>query len=151
MLADSNTSMRILQTDHPQHQTAMNAVRTLARRGETLCIVPQNLVEVWAVATRPVGAANGLGLSTEEATAALQRIKNLFTVLADTEGLYDRWEALVVRHRVSGKATHDARIVAAMMEHGQTAILTFNTKDFTRYPGIKVVHPADVVAENPQP
>lgn len=146
MLVDSNTSLRILQTDHPQHQTAMDAVSILARRGEKLCVVPQNLVEVWAVATRPAEARSGLGLRTEEATAALQRLKDLFTVLADTEAIYDVWEDLVVKHRVSGKATHDARIVAAMKEHGQASILTFNTGDFIRYPGIEVVHPADVAA-----
>ncbi len=144
MLVDSNLCLRILHEDHPQHQTAIEAVSILTQRGEELCVVPQNLIEIWAVATRPVKATNGLGLSTQEAVEALQTIKGNFTVLADMEGLYRRWEALVIRHQVSGKATHDARIVAAMLEHGQTSILTFNTGDFTRYPGIDVVHPADV-------
>lgn len=64
--------------------------------------------------------------------------------MADTEQIYDAWEALAVKHRVSGKATHDARIVAAMQVQGLNSILTFNTGDFARYPGIEVVHPADV-------
>ncbi len=89
MLVDSNTSLRILQPGHPQHQTALDAVRTLARRGEALCVFPQNLVEVWAVATRPVIANNGLGMSTGEAAHALGQLKDLFTVLAEREQTYD--------------------------------------------------------------
>lgn len=146
MLVDSNTSLRILQTDHPQHRIAIDAVRILARRGEELCVAPQNLVEIWAVATRPVTTQNGLGLSTEEAVDALRFIKDAFKMLPDTEELYRTWETLVIRYRVSGKATHDARIVAAMTEHGQKSILTFDTGDFKRYADIEPVHPADVIA-----
>jgi predicted nucleic acid-binding protein len=146
VLVDSNTSLRILQPQHPQHTTALEAVRILARRGEELCIVPQNLVEVWAVATRPATTHNGLGMNTEQAAAALQRLKDLFTVLADNDKTYDAWEVLVIKHRVSGKATHDARIVAAMQVHGLTSILTFDKGDFARFTDIEVVHPADVTA-----
>ena len=103
------------------------------------------------MATRPIIAKNGLGMSTEKAVEALQLLKNLFTVLAEKDEVYGVWEALVAKHRVSGKATHDARLVAAMQVHGLTSILTFNTSDFTRFPGIEVVHPADVVASNVQP
>lgn len=65
MLVDSNVSLHILQPDHPQHDTATGAIRNLAKQGEPLYIVPQNLVEVWTVATKPIGAGNGLGMSTE--------------------------------------------------------------------------------------
>jgi predicted nucleic acid-binding protein len=47
-----------------------------------------------------------------------------------------------VTHGVSGKTTHDARLVAAMIANRITHILTFNADDFARYAGIKVVHPA---------
>jgi len=51
-----------------------------------------------------------------------------------------------MRQRVVGKTTHDARLVAAMKVHGLNSIPTFDTGDFKRYPGIEVVHPADVAA-----
>ena len=44
-------------------------------------------------------------------------------------------------HGVSGKKTHDARLVAAMTVHRIDHILTFNTDDFARYTGIQVLHP----------
>jgi predicted nucleic acid-binding protein len=64
--------------------------------------------------------------------------------LPDTPALFPEWERLVVQHSVSGKNTHDARIVAAMNIHGVTQILTFNDGDFKRYPGITSLTPASV-------
>ncbi len=54
------------------------------------------------------------------------------------------WERLVTQHAVSGKFTYDARIVAAMNIHGITHLLTFNSDDFKRYPGITAVSPSDI-------
>jgi hypothetical protein len=47
----------------------------------------------------------------------------------------------VLAHAVSGAQVHDARLVAAMHVHGLTHLLTLNVPDFTRYPGITIVHP----------
>jgi len=61
--------------------------------------------------------------------------------LPDSDNVYAEWRRLVVAHGVSGKKTHDTRLVAAMSVHGVAHILTFNTDDFTRYAGIIVLDP----------
>jgi predicted nucleic acid-binding protein len=60
--------------------------------------------------------------------------------------LCDEWRRIVVAYQVSGKSSHDARLVAAMNVHGITQVLTFNVKDFARYPGIQAIHPRDAAA-----
>jgi predicted nucleic acid-binding protein len=130
---------------HPQRETARSAIKALTARGHELQLVPQNLMELWVVATRPVGQ-NGLGLSIPEATSELMRLKSMFPLLPDTPAIYPVWENLVIRYGVSGKPAHDARLVAAMQVHGLTAILTFDRTGFSRYAGIEVVHPADAAA-----
>jgi predicted nucleic acid-binding protein len=125
------------------HPDTVAATSHLLKNGEELYGFPQNLIEFWAVATRPAGA-NGLGMTTAQAETELARVKSLFRLLPDTPEIYSEWETLVVRHGVSGKNTHDARIVAAMIVHGMSDLLTFNTGDFKRYPGINIVSPADV-------
>jgi predicted nucleic acid-binding protein len=120
-------------------------MRALRSRGVEFQLVPQNLFELWVVATRPV-AQNGLGWSTDEAAAEVRRLKGVFTVLPDSAAIYDVWEELVVRNRVSGKPAHDARLVAAMIVHGVRSILTFDRTGFSRFAGIEVVHPADVIS-----
>jgi predicted nucleic acid-binding protein len=51
---------------------------------------------------------------------------------------------LVLTHNVSGRQVHDAHLVAIMQAHSITSILTFNGADFKRYPGITVLHPAQI-------
>ena len=143
VLLDTNILTRSAQPAHSMHKDALDAVGLLRIRGEELCIVPQNLIEFWAVATRPL-SANGLQMATVQAKAELARIKSLFRFLADTPTIYDEWEKLVAQHAVSGKNSYDARIVAAMNVHGLKQLLTFNAADFKRYQGITVVSPAAV-------
>ena len=123
----------------------MRAFEILPRRGRELHIVPQNLTELWVVATRPA-SQNGLGLSTAEAAIELMRLKSMFPVLPDPPGIYPVWESLVIQYRVAGKPAHDARLVAAMLVHGLTTILTFDRTGFSRYAGIEVLNPADAAS-----
>lgn len=142
-----DTSILVRQADplSPQHTIALDALDSLRDQTETLCVFEQNMIEFWAVATRP-RSVNGLGLSTSETDAERLRLEALFTLLPDPTGLYTRWVQIVNRFGVSGKPTHDARIVAAMLAHGLTHILTFNVRDFQRYApiGIVAVAPATV-------
>jgi hypothetical protein len=62
-----------------------------------------------------------------------------------------RGDILVVDHGVSGKQLydtrfHDARLVAAMIVHGITPLLTLDAGDFSRFPEITAVHPRVLVA-----
>jgi predicted nucleic acid-binding protein len=142
-LLDTNILLRVSQTNHTMHQDAMNALRILRSQGETLCVLPQNLIEYWAVATRPV-ASNGLGYSFDEAQDEIKEFKKLFAILPDTAAIFLEWETLVKSHQVIGKQAHDARIAAAMIAHQVTNLLTFNTADFKRFSGIAATDPKDI-------
>ncbi len=145
MLVDTSVLIRTLQPHHPLYTPADRAIRLLPGRSKRLHIVAQNLIELWVVATRPFGE-NGLGMTPTEAAAELGRIKAMFFFLPETPAIYPAWEALVLEHAVSGKASHDARLVAAMQVHGLTAVLTFDKTGFSRFPGIEVIHPLEVLA-----
>jgi predicted nucleic acid-binding protein len=143
VLVDTSTLLRFLQPLHSQHEVARSAIKALMDRGRELHIAPQNLVELWVVATRPA-EQNGLGITPSAVAAELARLKSMFVLLPETPAIYAIWEALVTRHQVSGKPAHDARLVATMQANGLTAILTFDKSGFSRYPGIEVVHPEQV-------
>jgi predicted nucleic acid-binding protein len=145
LLLDTSTLLRTLQLRHPQYETATRALEILPAQGRDLHIVPQNLIELWVVATRPV-EQNGLGLTPGAAAVEVARLKNMFVLLPETPAIYPVWESLVTQHQISGKPAHDARLVAAMQVHGLTAILTFDRSGFSRFPGIEVLHPAEVAA-----
>jgi predicted nucleic acid-binding protein len=142
-LVDTNILLRSAQPSHPMHADATRAVSELLAQGEILSVIPQNIIEYWAVATRPV-EANGLGMSVEETAAEVKRLQIIFQILPDNADIFTEWKRLVSEHEVKGKEVHDARIVAAMLAHRVTHLLTFNTADFKRYTEISAVNPKDV-------
>lgn len=145
VLLDANVALRFSEPQHPHHQTARQATHALRRAGHDLVVAPQTLYEFWSVATRPT-ENNGLGLSIQEAQVELVDLKRLFRLLRDERGVYSEWEHLVIGLEVKGKRAHDARLVAAMIRHGVTHLLTFNLQDFARYPSITILPPGDVAS-----
>jgi predicted nucleic acid-binding protein len=143
VLVDTNLLIRTLQPHHPLYRIASGAIAVLRSQNRRLYLVPQNLIEFWTVATRPIGV-NGLGLSVTAARTEVERLERFFTVLPETPALYPAWKRLVFEHQVSGKPTYDARLIAAMQVHGIHSILTFNPSDFKRYAGVEVIDPAEV-------
>ena len=140
---DSNVLAFLADPRSPFHVTANLATEGLSHRGDSLAIFAQNLIEFWAVATRPI-SSNGLGFSTLQATAEIAKIRNLFQLIPESPEIYPEWQRLVTVHQVSGKNVHDARIAAQMRVNNIDNILTFNVKDFVRYADINVIEPASV-------
>lgn len=142
-LADSNILLRLTQKTHQHYPIVKNAVINLRTQGEEICIVPQNLIEFWAVATRPV-LSNGLGLTTTETQSEISKFRRLFKFYDDESDIFDKWENLVAKHQVLGKNVHDARLAAAMLKHNISHLLTLNIKDLKRFTEINVIDPHDI-------
>lgn len=111
--------------------------------GHHLCVASQSLVEFWAVGTRPI-AYNGLGLKLVDVEKILSGMETTFVCLSDSESVHEEWRRLVTAYGVSGKKTYDARLVASMLVHNVSHILTFNIADFSRYSEITVIDPRSV-------
>lgn len=142
ILVDTNVWVRTLRPDDPQHLAAVDAVTSLRTAGHLLVVVPQVFYELWSVSTRPI-INNGLGFSTEQSLEDQRRILESAELLEDDSGVFDAWRDLVSKYEVIGKQAHDARLVAAMIRHGVTHLLTFNGQDFARFAEISILAPAD--------
>src|SRR5215813_2332787 len=70
-LVDTNVLLRLIQQSHAMHADARRAATTLTRQGNQLSIIAQNLIEFWAVATRPT-VNNGLALSIADTVAHIK-------------------------------------------------------------------------------
>ena len=110
VLADSNVLPRVFQRHNPMHGAAWAAVKKLNAQQE-LVLAPQNIVELWVVATRPI-EQNGLGMTPARAAMYLVRINRNFPILHDTPEFQQEWKRLVVEYQVSGKKAHDTWLVA---------------------------------------
>jgi len=143
ILLDTNILLRFCNPTSPRHADVERAVARLRLRGDLPSITTQNIIEFWAVATRPVDV-NGLNWSVQKTASEIDQLLNTFPLLKDSPDILLHWLTLVKAHDIKGKKVHDARLVATMQVHGVTHLLTFNTDDFKSYPNISLLHPNDV-------
>jgi predicted nucleic acid-binding protein len=147
ILLDTNLLGRMTDSGDPQCAATRHAITILRGKQERLIIVPQNLYEFWAVATRrpgaPPGGQNGLGMTTDQASQWLRFFQRRFSLLSDREELLAHWHALVAKMQIRGLRSHDARLVAAMRSYGITRLLTYNRDDFKGF-SITIIDPASL-------
>lgn len=144
-LVDTNVLLRWSDRTNPSHGDCAEAIERIIAHNGRVYTCAQVLIEYWAVATRPVHL-NGFGFSTLDASSSLAEARRVFICLPEPPDMADRWERAVSEHNVLGKQAHDARLVALMLSHGITQLLTLNAPDFARYPEIKTLTPAEVLA-----
>ncbi|MCI0357218.1 MAG: PIN domain-containing protein [Planctomycetaceae bacterium] len=150
-LVDTNVLVRYANTADQAHALAVEALLELHRRNETLFIAPQNVVEFWSVATRPV-ASNGLGMTDVEVAETVELLEIEFPLVAETPEIYAALRRLLKNVQVVGKQIHDARLVAICQANQIGSLLTFNGRHFSRFAvatDFKVVEPASVVDRRP--
>lgn len=143
-LIDTSLLARLANTADAQYAIAAWAVVELHRRGESLHVTPQALVEFRSVATRPINL-NGLGLSADDAAVQAAGFEATFPLLAETPDVYPAWKRVVEGLGIIGKQVHDARLIAVCHVHGVSHLLTFNVAHFARTarfgPAVVVVDP----------
>lgn len=143
-MADTNILLRFVAPNDPNHALVRDVIYSLLTGSLEVCYTSQNLAEFWNVCTRPITARSGFGLSVEETDLRAKVIESYLTFLPDSEAVHLEWRRLVVTYSVMGVKVHDARLVATMLVHGVTDILTFNTDDFKRFSQITAVHPTAI-------
>lgn len=143
-LIDTNVLLRLRDKDDPRCTECVAAIDKIKSQNERLLVCAQVLIEFWVVLTRPCDV-NGCGLSFEDASTALNKVRGTFRCLTEPVDMADRWQQIIVANTTMGKTAHDARIAALMLAHGITHILTLNPADFARYDGITPVTPQQIV------
>lgn len=114
------------------------ALDALLLRGDSVYIAPQNLIEFQSLATRPTDV-NGLGYTPQQANNKARQIEAFFPLLPDIPEIYPHWRKLMEKYEISGRAVHDARLVAVMMAHNITHLVTMNAKHFQRFTEITLI------------
>ncbi len=138
-VVDTNVLVQSTAVAAPEHARARMAVARLRAQGP-VAVTRQILREYLAATTRPQSWSRALTLT--EATADTDTFIRRFAVLEDGQAVWDELMGLTRSFSFGGKQVHDANIVATMLAHGETRLLTFNAADFRRFvPLIEVVAP----------
>jgi predicted nucleic acid-binding protein len=139
-LADTNLLLRLADPESLQHPIATQALAHLLSQGDEVYVTPQNFIEFWAVATRPVDA-NGFGWNRERTAQEVTELQRRFPMLPDSAEIFPCWLELVTQLPVHGKRVHDARLAAVLEAHAIDHLITFNTTDFTVFPSLSLIDP----------
>jgi len=100
-LADTNLLLRLADPNSEQHAVATQALARLLGQGNEVYLTPQNFIEFWAVATRPV-EGNGFGWTSERTAKEVADLQERFPILPDSPEVFARWLDLVQRFPVRG-------------------------------------------------
>ncbi len=146
VLLDTGILLRLFERLDPNYSDLQAVLKLLWTRGDELVITPQNAVEFWNVSTRPATARGGYGQSIAKTRARLMAIERICRVLPETPATFVEWKGLVVAHSIVGASVHDARIVAQMAVWKIGKIVTLNSADFRRFPGIDVQTPRELLS-----
>ena len=113
------------------------------------CCTSQNIEEFWSVLTRPADR-NGYGMPAEAVLMRVRSLESKFRLLPELPSVHPTWRRLLLVHGVTGSHVRDAHLAASMIVHGVRRILTFNTKEFSRFSAVQPLHPRDFVRASQQ-
>jgi toxin-antitoxin system PIN domain toxin len=130
---DTNVLVYATAAGSPFHVRAREALARLAST-DPFAISRQVLREYLAVTTRPQVWARPLALA--EALTDTDSFSRRFTILEDGLPVWEQLALLGRRFSFGGRQVHDANIVATMLAHGETRLLTFNDVDFRRFSSV---------------
>lgn len=140
MFVDTNILVYATQLASPSRDVARKALERSARREARLCVSRQVLREYLAVVTRPQLFAKPVPMP--DALADVAGFAKDFDILEDGPAVGAQLIQLCRTVAVAGRQVHDANIVATMLAHGETRLLSANRSDFQRFGSlIEVVEP----------
>ncbi|HYX24522.1 MAG TPA: PIN domain-containing protein [Thermoanaerobaculia bacterium] len=127
---DTNVLIYATNAQSPWNQQATAVLNEARQRGVNFVISPQILREYLVSATR---AAPSPLLSSAEALENVELFQKEFRIVSDTPDVAANLVTLVRQYGVLGKQVHDTNIVAVMLTHGVSRLLTHNVADFARF------------------
>lgn len=142
LLLDSNILVYALNASAPQHKECRRLVEAALAGRIHAVLVPQVLVEAYAILTDRRRVEKPLDGRT--AWQELEICRLAIPLLDWGERTMELLGLLVEEHKIAGQYIFDALLVAQMQAHGVRTICTYNTRDFDRFPGIRAIPPARV-------
>ena len=140
-----DTNILLIATDEsrPHHRFARKVIATHNRSGIHLGVSGQIIREYLVVATR-VSEANGLGLGPNEALSNVEVFGQRLVFFDETEAVSNELRLLIGSCELTGKRIHDANVVATMLTHGLSKLITENKGDFSVFSDIETFGLAEI-------
>jgi predicted nucleic acid-binding protein len=144
ILLDTNVLVYALNGDAEQHANCRTVLELAAGDRIPAVLVPQILIECYAVITSPRRLARPL--SSLQAQRALAAIRNAVPVEPVPSSFLDDVDLLLTEQPRGGRDIFDLALAAQMRRHGIPEICTCSGSDF-QLPGIRPLSPSQALAQ----
>lgn len=146
---DTNVMVYAHVAESPRHASALSALKQLYETEIDSCISGQVLREFLVTLTRPKVFTKPPSRQT-----VVERTRHLthhFHIREEGHAVTVKLLELMDGFEIAGKQVHDANIVATMLVHGITQVLTHNITDFARFSSLITVLPLTLweASQNP--
>jgi toxin-antitoxin system PIN domain toxin len=137
---DTNILVYAHREDAPFHDKAALRLATLAEGRAAWAIPWPCLHEFLSVTTHPriYDPPTPLSVALDAVDAWLETPG--LALLAESDQHWTTLRALLTTGRIAGPQVHDARIAALCQQHGVRELWSAD-RDFSRFPGLRVVNP----------
>jgi uncharacterized protein len=137
---DTNLLIYAHREDSPFHESAFERIAGLAAGSATWAIPWPCIHEFFAIATHPriYVPPTPLSAALDQVDAWLESPS--LVLLAESAEHWSILRALLGDARITGPQVHDARVAALCRQHGVRELWSAD-RDFTRFPGLRVVNP----------
>lgn len=143
LLLDTNVLVYAINTSAPQHAPSRALVEAVRNKKLEAALVPQVLLEFFAVVTDKRRVEKPLDPLT--AWGEVEKFQAIFKVLDPGPTAIEKLGKLVSETGVRGGNIFDAWLAAQMQACGIPTICTYNTGDFARF-AVGVVTPEQVLS-----
>jgi toxin-antitoxin system PIN domain toxin len=137
---DTNILIYSVREDLPYHRQALNLITSFAEGNNPWATPWPCVYEFLRVVTHPKLFARPN--SVEDALDRLEHLRGSpsLVMLGDGPAHLRHMLKVIRASAAAGNLVHDAHIAALCQEHGVSELYTMD-RDFSRFPGLKVVHP----------
>ena len=116
--------------DSEKHIQSLESLNQLLQSGKPLFVSSQILREYFAISTN--GSIFKRPLNRKQAVGKIHEFLKRFNLLLEKETTIETLMDLIEKYTVSRQKIHDLNIVATMIDHGISHLLTYNKKDFKK-------------------
>lgn len=122
--------------DSEKHIKSLEYLNRPSHSGSALFLSSQVLREYFAISTN--GTIFKKPLNQRQAIGKINEFLKRFTLLLEKESTIEILIGLIEKQAVSRHKIHDLNIVATMLDHGISRLLTYNRKDFEKIKDISL-------------
>ena len=139
ILIDANLLLYAYDPSSPHHEASRDWLETNFSRRELIGLAWSTILAFLRISTSPRPLEHPL--STLEAVAIVSEWLNrpVVTLLSPGERHWEILRGLLTHGQAQGPLVMDAHLAALAIEHGATLATT--DKDFTRFPGLRLLNP----------